>query len=365
GGCRGRAHEDLYQQKLTQEIRFLEDQLYEADYENRVLAEKLEREKLKSEDADKYAPLIQQERTPPNGLPAFPTPRPDTVPNAGTDSSADVTDPMDLDDEALLELPLVDPGSPIDEVPAPATNTPSTADGSAESADPGTEPSRSQTPNPITDDLELSLPPMAPEPPGASDTEAPQVVPGTPVPPGNPGGVEAVPPGQVELPAPLGMLPQNDTDRASSRSAKPVAIEIHPSLSETTQPIDAEGPTGLRIVVTAVDAFQRMVDLSEFDIDADLAVVVIDPTQAPGSSRIARRDFTSVEAASLLRDSPLSGLFVPVNWDTPPAGDEVEVHVRLTAGQQVMQCKRTLAVGPTASVSQWTPRGRDDTKTKR
>jgi len=46
GGCRGRAQEDLYRQTLQREVRQLEDQLYEADYENRILIDKLRRERL-------------------------------------------------------------------------------------------------------------------------------------------------------------------------------------------------------------------------------------------------------------------------------------------------------------------------------
>ncbi|MCA9138772.1 MAG: hypothetical protein KDB00_18500, partial [Planctomycetales bacterium] len=42
-GCRGRAHEDLYRAKMANEIRVLEDQLYDADYQNRVLRDELDR----------------------------------------------------------------------------------------------------------------------------------------------------------------------------------------------------------------------------------------------------------------------------------------------------------------------------------
>ncbi|TWU03918.1 hypothetical protein [Neorhodopirellula pilleata] len=49
-GCRGRAHEDLYRQNLQREVRVLEDQLYEADYENRVLIDKLRRERARSDE---------------------------------------------------------------------------------------------------------------------------------------------------------------------------------------------------------------------------------------------------------------------------------------------------------------------------
>lgn len=51
-GCRGRAQEDLYRQNLQREVRVLEDQLYEADYENRVLIDKLRRERARIDDCE-------------------------------------------------------------------------------------------------------------------------------------------------------------------------------------------------------------------------------------------------------------------------------------------------------------------------
>ncbi|MEZ6091392.1 MAG: hypothetical protein R3C05_25910 [Pirellulaceae bacterium] len=44
-GCRSAAHTDVYIDKLAAEVRFLEDQLYQIDYENKVLREKLMRAK--------------------------------------------------------------------------------------------------------------------------------------------------------------------------------------------------------------------------------------------------------------------------------------------------------------------------------
>ena len=42
-GCRGKARNELYRQKMANEIRVLEDQLYDADYKNRVLRDRLEK----------------------------------------------------------------------------------------------------------------------------------------------------------------------------------------------------------------------------------------------------------------------------------------------------------------------------------
>ena len=49
-GCRSRAQQDLYQQKMIREVRILEDKLYEADYKNRALSEKLKRARIEASE---------------------------------------------------------------------------------------------------------------------------------------------------------------------------------------------------------------------------------------------------------------------------------------------------------------------------
>ncbi len=47
-GCRGAAYRDVYTQKMAGEIRNLEDQLYQADYENQVLNDRLSRAEMRA-----------------------------------------------------------------------------------------------------------------------------------------------------------------------------------------------------------------------------------------------------------------------------------------------------------------------------
>jgi len=53
GGCRSAAHDDIYTDKLASEVRFLEDQLYQVDYENKVLRQKVERLRSTRSDSSK------------------------------------------------------------------------------------------------------------------------------------------------------------------------------------------------------------------------------------------------------------------------------------------------------------------------
>ena len=73
-GCRSRATRDLYTQKMASEIRVLEDQLYEADYQNRILRDKLEQER-----AIKSQPYFHDEPYQGTSPPAQPTPLPDSM----------------------------------------------------------------------------------------------------------------------------------------------------------------------------------------------------------------------------------------------------------------------------------------------
>ena len=60
-GCRSRAHNDLYQDKMASEIRVLEDQLYDADYQNRVLRDKVWRLQRSQRD-DEAKELARRQR---------------------------------------------------------------------------------------------------------------------------------------------------------------------------------------------------------------------------------------------------------------------------------------------------------------
>lgn len=144
-GCHGAAYREVYQQKMAGEIRILEDQLYEADYQNQVLVDELARMKARVQ--------IPEDRRGRPGEPRRPGPadlrRPDQAPERSEDRRP-------------------------------------------------TLPAR-----PIPD---ASEPPSISVPPGAEELDLPDVDLGEPVPPLGPDAAIEAPPGRVEFPDSTRML---------------------------------------------------------------------------------------------------------------------------------------------------------------
>ena len=329
-GCRGRAQDDLYRQKLTGEIRNLEDQLYEADYENRVLAQRLQRleqdlRRFKDTPEETRASDPRRLRTPesaapsPKSPPDLPTPRP--APEAPRQPVPDWE--LELDE---IEI---DEGLP--------------ESGRGDDGDPRLEPA-----------------PGGPEPPGRRDLRIPPIEPGEVVPPPSGDAEPESLPGKIELDEtmrflgaarvlgaaggrPAGQHPGNGVgSHSGEESPIPVEIRLHPTLSgplrsiglpgspEASDGDDVGNAGGIELVIQAVDRGGRVVDLDGFDIDAELSVVALDPLRDPSEARIARWDFAPEDVARLVRDRPISGLYLTLAWqDERPRGDEVRVHVRM------------------------------------
>ncbi|WDQ19156.1 hypothetical protein [Rhodopirellula sp. P2] len=238
-GCRGRAKQDVYSQKMAREIRLLEDQLYEADYENRVLIEKLRRAKaakaaaaLNPPPAARRTPNLLQGLSKPGVMDSKRPPDPvvDPQPDSLQDPSAD-SDDFDMGN-GLEDPEFVDPGVPDKFAPRdqplvdPSDSSPADLNANAGSEDipPGTK-TPSETPFDFGNGMDLDsmidpgepfvpdsdpgslLPaPTQPVPPGPGDLKFDPVVPGDPVPPNSPSGLPDNPPGQIQLPEGLGML---------------------------------------------------------------------------------------------------------------------------------------------------------------
>lgn len=367
-GCRGRAQEEIYQQKLTGEIRVLEDQLYQADYQNRILMDRVRRAEAKANELDAATnrrPAVQK-RSPPNASSrpsaAGPLAQPEPDPNTSGDPAAAqspgdrttrprVPDPDDAG--PLLDLDpdsLIDPGEPAkpDEIemrpPAdakPAGRAPATD--SAPSA-------KSPKPQP----MQLALAPGGPQPPGADDMRVPPIEPGSAEPP-PPGGVSLEgPPGQIELGSDLRFLGRA---AASTVVAPPAKIEVHPSFSGRYRFDDEQVSEGMLLVVTALDADDKTVKLADFEIDAELTVVALDPTREPSEARIGIWEFTPDQVQELVRERPISGLHIPVRWQNDqPTSDDVLVHVRLRTDDEELRCEGTIKLNRAAGMAQWTPR---------
>jgi hypothetical protein len=325
-GCSNRAHTDLYQQRMASEIRVLEDQLYDADYQNRVLQDKLqqvERKAANCEPAPK--PTV-------NPTPVHPSPQ------AGTDSYAPTIAPTpvipDMGDglESELGLPIFDEGVPVsaDELAGPPIDPVPLDD--------------ADTPN-NDNTTERRLPaPGGPEPPSKADTTDPQVDEGMVLPPPKEGEIESDSPNQIVLP-----------DSVQAAAGVPAGLRLNEALSGGTR-VDGQLP-GMTIVVNVVDKIGKVVDLEDFDVAAELSIVILDPEKEGDEARIGRWDFSSEEVAAMVESTPISGFHVPVSWDQQPSGEDVVVHVRLRAEDDEMRCDATLKAEKKAIIADWTPRG--------
>ena len=352
-GCQSRAHRDVYHRKMANEIRVLEDQLYDADYQNRVLRDKLERERA---IPSRSMPQRRKDRIDPSYGPAV-EPAPISDPPLRDES---VSPAETFDEESIDQL--IDPGEPI----APDQN-----DSDSKQASPDDSPAPVPTPEPDAEEGERSeagseapaeqngdasslLPaPGLPEPPGEEDLSLPPIVPGEILPPPRPGDEPEKPPGQVELPESLQTKKQ-----LPPASEPPQKLSIHPGISGGHQFDEDDQVDGLFVVVNALDRNDRMVDLSAFEIDAKLTIVVLDPALPSSEARIGRWEFDAEQVSGLLRSHPVSGLHVPIKWqDTTPLGDDVIVHVRLMSDDEEMRCESRLRVDRSVANAKWTPRG--------
>jgi hypothetical protein len=237
-------------------------------------------------------------------------------------------DDLDLDD---LEAPFVDEGE-IQDLPPPLEDP--------QSANP--QDSGEKIP---ADQL---LPaPGGPEPPGREDLQMPEILPGQPSPPPTGDQDDNLPLGRISLPESL----------QPKVTPAPQELRIHNGLSGGHR-FDGESDLGgVFLVINAVDQGGKTVDLSQFDLDADLTVVVLDPQREPAEARIGRWEFDAQQLTDFVRPQPTSGLHIPLRWQgTRPQGEEVIVHVRLRGEDEEMKCEGKVKVAAVA-VAQWTPRG--------
>ena len=322
-GCRGRAKDEIYRQKLTGEIRNLEDQLYEADYENRILADKLQRAESR----------LQQDE------------------GRGGSRRRDPVDDRRRSDRPTPESSDLEPPTP--QTPPPAVPVPDS------------RPDRSFDLD--LDDIEIDpgilLPaPGGPEPPGERDLRVPPIEPGDVVPPPVPGSAPEPPPGQIELNESMNFLGRRSA--TGDTTQPPTSIRVHPTLSGPYRFDSTDDAEGMMLVLNAIDQQGRVVDLSDFEIDAELTVIALDPTRDPAEARVGRWEFDPEEVRRQVRDQPVSGIHLPLQWlDDRPASDEVIVHVRLrTPGDEdqpplEMACEGRLNLAASATTARWTPRG--------
>ncbi len=391
-GCRGRAQDDYYRQKLTNQIRVLEDQLYDADYQNRVLRDKLEQSRSPappvSLGADELPPEhsfdTERHRRVPEPVPDYDvmdldSPTADDPPASdrpSDNSDLRTTDPprsspalpmppvetpqstQPLQDPDPIAVPEEDavPLSPLDDsgkAPADENTAPDSGLGMplenvpvpVPDADPNAVPNESGSLPPPTSPREQLLPPTPDQLPDD------QIIPGDPKPPSE----DPSAPGKIVLPPTIKTM-SYETDETVS-IAIPDRLELHPQLSGVHQTDQEDGVDGLYLVVTAVDRAGNVLSLDDYEIDAELNVVVIDPLDDSSDPRIGRWDFTPAEVRELVKATPIDGFHLPIAWqDRIPECEEVLVHVRLKAADEEMRCQGRVSLHKTVAVSQWLPR---------
>lgn len=409
-GCRGRAQRDLYEAKMAHEIRVLEDQLYEADYHNRVLIDKLEQIRLKSQPASNVsdhpkrsyetipAPVPEPKNlgniapepigdplpddastlTPPElpatgegkALPSDPT-APDNPPrqdanslntenqgaeNRGKSNPLNPKDPIDAGNLDMDDLDsLVDDGQPVDpsEIKVPDSKNPF-ADDPALQMDSGQDESRSDAEIPSD---RLLPAPGGPVPPGKSDTIIPPVLPGEILPPSTQDEQDNKPPGQIVLPDIL-----QDGAMLQEGVGVPDQLRLHPSLSGGHR---VEGQIEQMIVVaTVLDALGRPLNLTEHDVEGKLSVMIFDADQEEtDGSALGVWEFAEDRLKDLIRAEPINGIHIPIQWqERHPRGEEIVVQLRLSTradekDARTMNCRGRLKVERANAVAEWTPRG--------
>ena len=344
----------------------LEDQLYEADYHNRVLRDDLRRARIEASEVQIHAASpaqgkSSQDLSPPPIQPS-PDPRSDSGNSVVEESKPESSEEFNLDD---LMPPVLDEGEPIDPKALKTldddvdggVSSPSSADSSEQAKPsfvpptlPGSDPPKSDSPikAPSLEDSDSKKPlepaPGGPVPPGKSDTEIPPILPGETLPPGNDSD-SAKPPGQILLPDSV-----NAVDRI------PDTLRIHQGLSGGHR-VDGQ-IRDMMLVVNVVNHLGKTIKLEDFQVAAELSVVILDPKREPSEARIGRWNFDREEVIALVKKEPISGFHIPINWhEFQPKGDEVIVHVRLRAEEDEMRCEGTVRVEKQPAIAEWTPRG--------
>lgn len=302
---------------MAGEIRVLEDQLYEADYQNRILYDQLQRCQVQAKTA-RAAAAGPASADPPAARPSrTTTPIPDS-PSDRTDPEAvreqDIGEAYEAD---ALDLPSFDPGEPVD-------------------------------PETLADPPADLLPaPGLPAPPGREDLEIPPIEPGEILPPPADSSEISPRPGQVELPQGVHTV-----------AATADRLVIHPTLSSGV--VQQDQRLEMILVVQVADTLGRTVDLAGFDIDGELSVVLLDPQQPAEQARLGRWDFHSSQIGELVQQIPVSSLQIPLQWvGDRPLGDHVVAHVRLRGADDELRCQQRLPVEASRRITDWTPRGDD------
>jgi hypothetical protein len=299
----------MYVNEMAAEIRVLEDQLYRADYDNRMLREKLAR-------LEEGTPLGKSDSV--LSPSAAPKARPKSPPPG---SSGSPTSPNQTPKRT-------DSGQPKSTVPGTTSPKPGKSGNGTQELEP---PS-----------IRLGTPKEADDPK--------DVVPGDLVPPAlNFGTPEA----------PKSILPPSDTNdkiklpgsaqRLLDEPAGPIEeIRLDPAMTKTFL---ENGESGLTVVFIAMDADGRP---AAPDCDVDISLV--DPSLVPEKARLGRWTVPADEVKKSTSADKVVRL--KVYWEKEgPASHQAQVHVRLLREDGKMTAtNQIVSLGGNGTSADWSPR---------
>ena len=224
-------------------------------------------------------------------------------------------------DSSELVPPTIEPGTPGE--PSPPAQTPprrSTLN----------RPSSQQEPD-STDNLDL-------EPPTV-ELPAPAETPPTPATPAAPAKPESLPP-------------------AAPSDTKITHLFLNPILTGGSDLDSRPGDDGLSVVVEPRNAAEEYVPRA-----GAISIVVLDPSKAGESARVARWNFDLAATEQKLKTSSAArGIRLQMPWPaSPPSTDRLHLFVRYeTADGRQIQTDREIFLTPPGQLSErWTPRPAD------
>ncbi len=355
-GCRGRARDDIYIETMAAEIRDLEDQCYEYDYEYRRLEQEnadLQRrlasaeQKLHSDndstgrsnsrppsilnrDASgptepSFVPPSSAAPTNENSINSLPEPR-STSPRAGALPDGP-SNPIDGFDD-MGDVPLDDLQPPTIEFGSPSAPPVSVLQNSNPSVAP-------------EDDLELNLARV--QVPALAASHQIQLDSGSDDRSGAI-GYSAPQPQSRLIPA-----KPKVTDR------RIVELAFHPVLSRSMDLDGKPGDDGVFLVLQPKNQLGQLVDEH-----AKLTVVVLDPALPEDRARIGFREYSPAEVKAKMNPiGSQAGIHLQLPWNGPnPTADRVIVFAKYTFSneQEVIGSREIMLTADAQMKTVWTPR---------
>ncbi len=374
-GCRNAAYSDLYVESMAAEIRQLEDQLYEYDNEYHVLEKELaslraENQKLRTTPATSDRPqsglgkLLAPKESSPAPLEFAPRdPLPVPSPSSNSNSVPSYSPPTE-------QLPAKKPESILE--PPDASNSPTEQERLQNSLPqiPVTPP-KTDVPNDLLDIPTID--PGTPLPPGMPVLKDRGGSTGFSA--NNPSGTAPsnnleLNLSRIEVPNQLASTQSNSAagNRALLKlgSEKPadmriVEIAFHPTLTRAANFDDESDDDGLYLVLQPKNTDGQLVPTF-----ADLEIAVLDPAREGDSNaaRIGRWSYSAIEVKTKFQPIGTSqGIHLTLPWNGPdPVADRVVVFVRYTLpdGRQVVNDKTIFVSGKGNMKTVWVPRSTDN-----